>query len=216
MNEKFCISIRISLRSVYKGPTDNKTALIQVMAWRQTAIIWTNADPVHRRTYAAPGRDATVYINTKATYIKTATKLNRHWITMGQNDELDRRGSGRALYNVCIFKRNDNICKENYRCINLLTTASKLFENIMSDQLTEYFGDLLSSTLSAYRKGYSCQHVILRLTEYWRQALDNGSAVGTVAMDLDLLWNSKLCWWQPSVLWKQMSWCFEKCFGKRC
>ena len=83
-----------------------------------------------------------------------------------------------------IFKRNDNICKENYRSINLLTTASKLFENIVSDQLTEYFGDLLSSTLPAYRKGNSWRHVILRLTEYWRQALDNGSAVGTVAMDL--------------------------------
>ena len=37
---------------------------------------------------------------------------------------------------------------------------------------------------SPYKKGYSCQHVILRLTEYLRQALDNGSAVGTVAMDL--------------------------------
>ena len=81
-----------------------------------------------------------------------------------------------------IFKRNDNLCKENYRSINLLT--SKLFENIMSDQLTKYFGDLLCSTLSAYRKRYRCQHVILRLTEYWRRALDNGNAVGTVAMDL--------------------------------
>ena len=29
-----------------------------------------------------------------------------------------------------------------------------------------------------------CQHVILRLTEYWRRALDNGNAVGTIAMDL--------------------------------
>ena len=54
----------------------------------------------------------------------------------------------------------------------------------MSDQLTKYFGDLLCSTLSAYRKGYSCQHVILRSTEYWRRALDNGNAVGAVAMDL--------------------------------
>ena len=54
----------------------------------------------------------------------------------------------------------------------------------MSDQLTDYFRNLLCSSLSACRKGYSCQHVILRLTEYWRQALDNGSTVGTVAMDL--------------------------------
>ena len=83
-----------------------------------------------------------------------------------------------------IFKKNDNLCKENYRSINLLTITSKLFENIMSDQITEYFSDLLSSSLSAYRKGYSCQHVILRLTEYWRQALDNGNTVGTIAMDL--------------------------------
>ena len=81
-----------------------------------------------------------------------------------------------------IFKRNDNLCKENNRSINLLTITSKLFKNIMSDQLTKYFGDLLCSTLSAYRKGYSCQHLILRFTEYWRRALDNGNAVGTVAM----------------------------------
>ena len=83
-----------------------------------------------------------------------------------------------------IFKKDDSLCNENYRSLNLLTIVSKIFENIMSDQLTDYFRNLLCSSLSAYRKGYSCQHVILRLTEYWRQALDNGSTVGTVAMDL--------------------------------
>ena len=84
-----------------------------------------------------------------------------------------------------IFKKNDNLCKENYRSINLLTSTSKVLKNIMSDQITEYFSDPLSSSLSAYRKGYSCQHVILRLTEYWRQALDdNGNTVGTIVMDL--------------------------------
>ena len=83
-----------------------------------------------------------------------------------------------------IFKRDDNLCKENYRSINLLAIVSKLFENILSDQISDYFSNLLCSPVSAYRKGYSCQHVILRLTEYWRQALDNGSTVGTVAMDL--------------------------------
>ena len=84
-----------------------------------------------------------------------------------------------------IFKKNDNLCKENYRSINFLTSTSKVLKNIMSDQITEYFSDLFSSSLSACRKGYSCQHVILRLTEYWRQALDdNGNTVGTIAMDL--------------------------------
>ena len=34
MNEKFCISIQISLKFVPKGPINNKTALVQVMAWR--------------------------------------------------------------------------------------------------------------------------------------------------------------------------------------
>ena len=47
-----------------------------------------------------------------------------------------------------------------------------------------YFQNILSAALSAYRTGYSCQHVILKMTEYWRQSLDNGNAVGTVAMDL--------------------------------
>ena len=42
----------------------------------------------------------------------------------------------------------------------------------------------LSHLVSAYRKGYSCQHVILRLTELWRKALDDNNYVGTIAMDL--------------------------------
>ena len=36
INEKFCISIQISLKFVPRGPVDNRPALVQVMAWRQT------------------------------------------------------------------------------------------------------------------------------------------------------------------------------------
>ena len=36
MNENLCILIIISLKFVPKGPIDNKPALVQVMAWRQT------------------------------------------------------------------------------------------------------------------------------------------------------------------------------------
>ena len=40
-------------RFVPKDRIDNKSALVQVMAWRQTTITWTNADAAHRRKYAA-------------------------------------------------------------------------------------------------------------------------------------------------------------------
>ena len=36
MNEKFCISIQVSLKFVPQGPINNKSALVQVMAWCQT------------------------------------------------------------------------------------------------------------------------------------------------------------------------------------
>ena len=36
LNENDRILIRISLKFVPKSPIDNKTALVQVMAWRQT------------------------------------------------------------------------------------------------------------------------------------------------------------------------------------
>ena len=36
MNEKFCILIEISMKFVPKGPIDNNSALIQVMAWSRT------------------------------------------------------------------------------------------------------------------------------------------------------------------------------------
>ena len=36
MNENFYILIRISLKFIHMGLTDNKSALVQVMVWRQT------------------------------------------------------------------------------------------------------------------------------------------------------------------------------------
>ena len=36
MNEKFSISIQISLKFVPKGPIENKSVLVKVMAWRRT------------------------------------------------------------------------------------------------------------------------------------------------------------------------------------
>ena len=38
--------------------------------------------------------------------------------------------------------------------------------------------------MSGFRKGYSCQSVLLRLTEEWRKYLDQNKVVGVLLMDL--------------------------------
>ena len=55
VNEKFCILIKSSLKFVPKVPIDNNLALVldnSLVPNRRESIIWTNADPIHWRTYA--------------------------------------------------------------------------------------------------------------------------------------------------------------------
>ena len=42
----------------------------------------------------------------------------------------------------------------------------------------------MSDKLSAYRRNYSTQHVLLRLIENWRHCLDKNKVVGAVLTDL--------------------------------
>ena len=82
------------------------------------------------------------------------------------------------------FKKEDRLDKTNYRPIGILNVFSKVFERFMLDQLTSYFRNILSEFLSAYRKQYSCQHVLLRVIETWRKYLDENKIVGATLMDL--------------------------------
>ena len=72
----------------------------------------------------------------------------------------------------------------NYRPISILNVFSKVFERFLLDQLTSCFKNILSEFLSAYRKQYSCQHVLLRVIETWCKYLDENKIVGATLMDL--------------------------------
>ena len=50
LDEKFCVSMQISLKFVLKCPVNNKTN-------RRQAIISTNADPIHTHIFAALGEE---------------------------------------------------------------------------------------------------------------------------------------------------------------
>ena len=47
-----------------------------------------------------------------------------------------------------------------------------------------YFDKYLSPFISAYRKNYSTQQVLIRLLEEWREKLERNFIVGVVLMDL--------------------------------
>ena len=54
----------------------------------------------------------------------------------------------------------------------------------MKGQLMPFIENHLSVFLSAYRSSYSSQHVLIRLTEEWRQKLDRYHFVGALLMDI--------------------------------
>ena len=70
----------------------------------------------------------------------------------------------------------------NCRPVSIMNTFSEIYE-----KLVYYFDMDLSSFISfisAYRKNYSTQQVLIRLLEEWKEKLDKNFIVGTVLMDL--------------------------------
>ena len=53
LNEKYFILIRIWLKFVPNRPVNKNPALVRQWLVGGQAIIWTNADPIHLRIYAA-------------------------------------------------------------------------------------------------------------------------------------------------------------------
>ncbi|XP_068674420.1 uncharacterized protein [Montipora foliosa] len=84
------------------------------------------------------------------------------------------------LAEICpIFKRDAEFDKSKYRPVSILVLLDKVFERCVQKQLVHYFNPHLSKFLSAYRKGYSCESVLLHLIEDWKGALDKNCVVGT-------------------------------------
>ncbi len=74
--------------------------------------------------------------------------------------------------------------KDNYRPISILFIFSKIFETIVADQLMQYFKYIFNDMLCVYRKKYGTKHVLIKLIDSWKCALDENKFVGTVLKDL--------------------------------
>ena len=71
-----------------------------------------------------------------------------------------------------------------YRPINVCTGFSKILERYNLNSMLKHTNKILSKHITAYRKGHSCQNVLLKLTEDWRKHIDDNKIVGGLLMDL--------------------------------
>ena len=83
-----------------------------------------------------------------------------------------------------VVKRRIDTYKANYRLVSILTSLSKVFEKVIYDQTWDAFHKVLSSNLSEFMKTHSLLNSLLKMTEDWRNSIDNKEAVAAVALDL--------------------------------
>ena len=83
-----------------------------------------------------------------------------------------------------IYKKSTRTNKSNYRPVSVLNTFSKINERYIQEAITPFLDKRFSTFLSAYRKKYSTNHVLIRMVENWKLNLDNKKYVGAVLMDL--------------------------------
>ena len=72
----------------------------------------------------------------------------------------------------------------NFRPLSLLNCFSKIYENYIKNHIVDSMNNYISVYVSAYRKGCTSQHVLIRPLGEWIQHLDNNKVVGGAFMDL--------------------------------
>ena len=83
-----------------------------------------------------------------------------------------------------IYKKGNNTEAGNYRPVSILPSMSKIFEKEIVQQLSTFFDNKFNSCVSGFRKGYSCETVLVNMIESIKRSLDNGNIVCAVLMDL--------------------------------
>ena len=92
--------------------------------------------------------------------------------------------SAKIAHVTPIYKKNGRTDKSNYRPVSVIGTLPKILERYIHNKVNVHIDKCLSNLISAYRKHYSSNHVLIRLIEKWKKQMDDKMFVGAVLMDL--------------------------------
>ena len=88
----------------------------------------------------------------------------------------------KTAFLIPFSKKGDRGKIKNYRPVTLFNGFSKIYKRFLHDSLSNFTDKILSKFVSAYRKSYSSNHVLLKLIEEWKKSVDYKNT--SVLMDL--------------------------------
>ena len=91
---------------------------------------------------------------------------------------------------TAVFKKGDRHDAKSYRPITSLTAVNKIFEQLLSNQMTSHFDKSLYHRMTAYRKGHSCETALLGLIEDWKLTVDKKQLVSVLSTDMSKAFDS--------------------------
>ena len=97
-----------------------------------------------------------------------------------------------------VHKKKSKSEPSNYRPISLLSCASKIFEQVIGEQLNSFLEDhhILSHRQYGFRMKRSSSDLLLHLSKMWNNSLDSGMPTLVIALDIagafDCVWHQAL------------------------
>ena len=85
---------------------------------------------------------------------------------------------------IPVHKKNEKCNKTNYRPVSILTNISKIYEELLYNQLYNCFDSLLATNQCGFRKGFSSQYCLLVTYKKFREAIDRENQFGALLTDL--------------------------------
>ena len=70
-----------------------------------------------------------------------------------------------------VFKKDDDLNKEKYRPVSILSHMSKVFERIFYKQIDHFMTSRFSLFLCGFRKNHNSQYSLLETIEVWKKIL---------------------------------------------
>ena len=68
-----------------------------------------------------------------------------------------------------VFKKKDDLDKENHRSAGVLSRVQIVFDRIKYQQIEDFMKDKLPNLLTGFRTNHSTQHCLMCMLERWKK-----------------------------------------------